>query len=512
MIRVPILRPGRRRRRDRFPVTGIRLPGLALSLIAFGTVVASGASSAREGADPTTSAPSPVPMLQPSQNWPRFLGPDGIPVADNPNLPVSWSRTENVEWATEIPGAGWSSPIVWGDRVFLTGATADQPMKQPSYGVDFSNEYIAELRAQGLPMEEILAKSDARDAEFPDEVVVSLMLYSLDLYSGEIVWERQLYQGNPAVGRHRKNTYTSETPVTDGEAIYVYVAHAGLYAYDFEGNQLWATPLEAYKVYFEFGGGTSPALHDDRLYILNDNEEASFVAAFDKHTGEEIWRTARPGLGRRRSSAWSSPIVWVNELRTELVTQGPLTAISYDLDGTELWRMANMGTMPIPTPFAWKGILYLVSGPPGGRFHPIAAIRPGAAGDITLTDGATGSEHVVWYNWRGAPYLSTPVIYDGAMYVLQDKGIFTKYDAGTGEVIYRARIAPGAAHFTASPWAHNGKIFCLSEEGDTYVIGTGDEYELLGVNALDEFSMATPAMVGDRLLLRTQQHLWSIRR
>ncbi|MGD8331240.1 MAG: PQQ-binding-like beta-propeller repeat protein [Acidobacteriota bacterium] len=447
----------------------------------------------------------------PGDNWPRFLGPDGIAVGHDADLPESWSLTENIEWAAAVPGTGWSSPIVWGDRVFVTAATSEQPMKQPSYGVDFSNEYIAELQAQGLSIDEINAKSDERDAEFPDEVVISLMLYCLDLQSGEIVWERELRHGRPAVGRHRKNSYTSETPVTDGEAVYVYIAHTGLWAFDLEGNELWSTALQPYKVYFEFGGGTSPVLHDDRIYILNDNEEASFVAAFDKHTGEQLWRTERPGLGRQRHSSWSSPIVWDNALRTELVTQGPLTAISYDLDGNELWRMGNMGASPISTPLAWDGLLYLVSGPPGGQFRPIAAVRPGASGDITLPQGATHSDEVVWYDRVGAPYLSTPVIYDGAMYVLQDKGIFTKYDARTGEVVYRARIAPGAAHFTASPWAYNGKVFCLAEEGDTYVIGTGDSYELLGVNSLGEFSMATPAIVGDRLLLRTQQHLFSIR-
>jgi len=459
-----------------------------------------------------TMALAATPMeAAPTDNWPRFLGPDGIAVGHHPDLPESWSQAENIEWAAAVPGTGWSSPIVWGDRVFVTAATSEQPMKQPSYGVDFSNEYIAELQAQGLSNDEINARSDERDAEFPDEVVISEMLYCLDLETGEIVWERELRHGRPAVGRHRKNSYTSETPVTDGEAVYVYIAHTGLWAFDLDGNELWATALQPYKVYFEFGGGTSPVLYGDRIYILNDNEEASFVAAFDKHTGEQVWRTERPGLGRQRHSSWSSPIVWHNALRTELVTQGPLTAISYDLDGNELWRMGNMGASPIPTPLVWDGLLYLVSGPPGGQTRPIAAVRPGAAGDITLPQGATHSDDVVWYDRVGAPYLSTPVIYDGAMYVLQDKGIFTKYDARTGEVVYRARIAPGAAHFTASPWAYNGKVFCLAEEGDTYVIGTGDSYELLGVNALGEFSMATPAIVGDRLLLRTQQHLFSIR-
>ena len=444
-------------------------------------------------------------------NWPRFLGPAGIPVGDHPDLPDTWSRTENVEWSVEIPGMGWSSPIVWGNKVFLTAATSDQPMKQPSFGVDFSNDYIAELLDQGVEMDEVMRLSEERDTELADAIVIHLMLYCLDLESGEILWEREVHQGNPPVGRHRKNSFASETPVTDGEVVYVYFAHRGLYAYDFDGNQLWTSPLSPYQVYFDFGGGTSPALHEDRIYILNDNEEAGFVAAFDKRTGKEIWRRSRIGLGERRNSGWSSPFVWENSLRTELVTMGPETAISYDLEGNELWRMKKMSFMPIPTPFASADVLYLTAGPPGRGSWPIAAITPGAAGDITLGDGATSSEHVVWYDGRAGTYLSTPVLYEGHLYVLQDKGIIAKYDADTGERVYRSRIGPGASAFTASPWAYKGKIFCLSEDGNTYVLGTGDEFELIGVNKLGEFSQATPAMVGDRLLLRTQRHLWSIR-
>ncbi len=468
----------------------------ATLLIVAGVVAGHGASGAAEG-----------------DNWPRFLGPGGIPVSDNPNLPTNWSSTENIEWSAQIAGMGWSSPIVWGDRIFLTAATSDMPMKQPSLGVDFSNDYVAELQAQGLSMEEVIQEVGDRDTEYPHEIDLRFVLYSLDLESGDTLWERALHEGPPPVGRHRKNSFASETPVTDGESIFVYFAHQGLYAYDFDGNEQWATPLESYPVYLDFGGGTSPVLHGDRIYILNDNEESSFVAAFDKQTGEELWRTARPGLGEGTPfhSAWSSPVVWQNELRSELVTMGPGTAISYDLDGNELWRMSGLGMMPIPTPFTWDGLLYLVSGPPGGKAWPMAAVAPGATGDIALAGGQTSSEYVVWFDWKGGVYLSTPVLYEGALYVLQDKGIMVKHDAKTGEVAWKARIAPGAAAFTASPWAYDGKIFALSEEGDTFVMGAGDEYELLGTNSLDEFAMATPAIVGDRLLVRTQHHLWSIR-
>jgi outer membrane protein assembly factor BamB len=195
-----------------------------------------------------------------------------------------------------------------------------------------------------------------------------------------------------------------------------------------------------------------------------------------------------------------------------VVTLGPGVAISYGLDGHELWRIKRMGAVAIQSPFAWAGILYLTSGTSGDDNKPIAAIRAGGRGDITPQEPATTNDHVIWYERiAGGTYLPTPVIYQNALYVLYDKGIFSRFKLDTGERIFRSRIAPGAAAFTASPWAYDGKIFALSEEGDTYVIEAADEYRLVGVNALDEFALATPAIVGDRLLIRTQSHLYSIR-
>jgi hypothetical protein len=457
-------------------------------------------------------AAAPAPSRAP-ENWPQFRGPDALPVSDNPNLPSSWSRTDNVEWVTEIPGTGWSSPIVWGDRVFVTAAVSEDEMKQPSLGVDFSNDYVAELSQQGLSMEEVIRRVDARDIEFPDEVDLDYVLYSLDLESGEILWQRSFHQGPPPVGRHRKNSYTSETPVTDGDAVYVYAAFLGLFAFDFDGNQLWSAPLEPHQVYLEFGTGASPAIHEDRIFILNDNEEESFIAAYDKRTGERLWYTLREGLGSPNAkSAWSTPFVWHNEQRTEVVTNGPGWVISYDLDGNELWRMSRFSGMAIQSPFAWNGMLYVTSGVAGEQNKPIAAIRPGGSGDITPPDDADQGEYVAWYNRvAGGTYLPTPVIYEGGLYVLGDNGIFARYDPLTGERVYRSRIHQQARNFTASPWAYDGKIFVLNEEGDTFVIKAGEKFEFLGINSLDEFSMATPAIVGDRLLIRTRSKLYSIR-
>ena len=444
-------------------------------------------------------------------NWPRFLGPDALPVADNPRLPERWSTTENVEWVVEVPGVGWSSPIVWDGKVFLTSAVSDWPMKQPSLGTDFSNEYLAELRAEGLSSEEVDRRLYARDREMPYEVVINLMLYCFDLESGARLWERRIYHGNPSGGRHRKNSFASETPVTDGERIYVYLGHLGLFAFDMEGNPVWATPLRLYEKVRDFGTGASPALHGDLVIVLNDNEEQGFIAAFDRRTGRELWRTPRD-LGRGRRTGWSTPFVWQHELRTEIVTVGPRAVISYDLQGVELWRMHRMATTAIQSPFVWGGHLFVTTGASGEDARPIASIRPGASGNITPEAPADQSEYVVWYNRiAGGTYLPTPIIYAGALYVLTSRGIFARHDVETGERLYRARVAPGASAFTTTPWAYNGKIFAMGEEGHTYVIEAGPEYRLSHVNDLNEWTLASPAIVGDRLLVRTQNRLYSIR-
>jgi outer membrane protein assembly factor BamB len=445
-----------------------------------------------------------------SADWPQFRGPDSNPVGIDAQLPDTWSTTKNVEWSAQIPGRGWSSPIVTGGKVFLTAATTDGKSKPPQMGTDYSNDYVAELLKQGLSEKEAMKRVDERDIEMPNEVTLHYFLYCLSLETGAVIWKQEFYSGRPPGGRHRKNSFTSETPVTDGEFVYVYVGNLGLFTYDLNGKQVWATPLEANRIYLDFGTGGSAALHGNRLVILSDNEKHQFIAAFDKKTGKPLWRTDRDVKDPKNTSqrsGWTTPYIWSNKQRTEIVTTGPGVAISYDLEGKELWRLSGMSAVIAPSPFAYEGMLYL----DGGLSRAMFAVRPGASGDISLGKTDTSNEYVSWSESRGGTYITTPVAYQGGLYVLFDKGILARFDAKTGKQSFKARIDPDAWAFTSSPWAYNGKIFCQSEDGKTYVFAAGETNQLLHVNVLDEMTLATPAIVGKRLLIRTEGRLYSIR-
>ena len=447
----------------------------------------------------------------PDMVWPQFRGPESNPVGTHARLAERWSKTENVEWSQEIPGRGWSSPIVTGGRVYVTTVTTEGKSKPPQIGTEYSNEYAAELQKQGLPMKEIIERLTERDIELPNEVTLHYFIYSLNLKSGKVEWKTEFHTGHPPGGRHRKNSFVSESPVTDGKFVYVYVANLGLWAFDLKGRPVWNTPVEANPMYLDFGTGSSPALAGDLLVIVSDNEKQQYIAGFDKGTGKQVWRTNRDIGGKGQPvtrSGWATPFIWRHASRTEIVTVGPGEAVSYDLAGKELWRLSGMAATPIPTPFAYDGLLYIN----GGRGRPLFAIRPGAAGDISLQKDQTSNDYVVWSQPRGGTYLPSALAYEGVVYTLTETGILNRYDAKTGKQSYKTRIDPAATAFTTSPWAYNGKLFCLSEEGQTFVIAAGEEFKLLHVNELDDFALASPALVGDRLLIRTERRLYSIRR
>ena len=435
------------------------------------------------------TAAAALALAQPAaanDNWPQFRGPTmNAAVADDPDLPERWSRTENVEWVADVPGLGWSSPVVWGNRVFLTTVTAGGEFEQPKPGL-----YAPNGRPEPVPLDH-----DWR-------------VYCLDLETGAVLWQQSVRRGRPEFPRHMKNTYASETPATDGERVYVRFGDLGLYAFDVEGAEVWRVLIPDRRTRSAWGSASSPVVHGDMLIILYDNEEKSWLAALDKRTGEELWRTARDEV-----STWATPYVWENELRTEIVTSGVNRIRSYDLDGRLLWEMdGRMSWAAIATPFSSHGLVYVNSGYFRDEHRPAYAIRPGASGDVTLAAGERSNEFVAWYQPRAGNYNTSPLIYGDVYYSLLDRGFFEAYDAVTGEPIYgRRRIRVGAS-FTSSPWAYNGKVFALSEQGDTYVIRAGREYELVGVNSLDEMAMASPAIAGDRLLIRTASKLYSIRK
>ena len=424
-------------------------------------------------------------LVSAAEDWPQFRGPTmNAAVAENPNLPEVWSQTENIEWSTEVPGLGWSSPVVWGDRVFLTAVTAVGEFELPKAGLYAPN---------GRPE--------------PPQVDQNWRVYCLDLATGEIVWQRSVKSGVPDFPRHMKNTYATETPTTDGERVYVRFGDLGLYAFDMDGQEVWSVQVPFRRTRNDWGPASSPIVHGDLLIVLNDNEEESWIVALDKRTGEEVWRTARDEV-----SSWATPFVWEHEQRTEIVTSALNRIRSYDLDGNVLWEMnGQMSWACIATPFSSHGLVYVNSGYFGDQHRPAYAIRPGASGDISLSDGQTSNEYVAWYQPKAGNYNTSPLVYGDIYYSLLDRGFFESYDARTGEPVYGRRRVRVGASFSASPWAYNGKIFAASEQGDTYVIKAGPEFEVVGVNSLDEMIMASPAIVGDRLLLRTQSKLYSIK-
>jgi outer membrane protein assembly factor BamB len=420
----------------------------------------------------------------PTDNWPQFRGPhaNGLPSVEDPKLPDKWSDTQNVAWKTDIPGVGWSSPVVWGDRIYLTAVINTGDSEKPKKGLYFGGE-----------------RPPSKDEH-------RWMVYAIDFKTGKIIWEKEAEKGVPGTARHLKNSYASETPVTDGERVYAYFGNVGLFAYDKTGKLLWSEKMGPFKMRYGWGTAASPVLFKDRLYIVNDNDDQSFLACYDAKTGKKIWK-----VDRAEGSNWATPFIWENEKRTEIVTPGTKKIRSYDLDGKLLWELGGMSSITIATPFTRFGLLYISSGYVQDQVRPVYAVKPGASGDISLKTDETSNEYVAWYQRQAGPYNPTPLIYGDYYYVLLDRGFLACYDARSGKMIYdKQRLDPEASAFTSSPWAYNGKIFLQSEDGDTFVVQAGPEYKLLGKNSLNDMAMATPAITQGSLILRTASKLYRI--
>ncbi len=470
------------------------------NVILFGAAIAALLLSSASGADM-------------ARTWPGFRGHEMSGIAGSAKLPEKWSRTEGLAWSASIPGNGWSSPIVWNGTVYVTSAVGAKPFKQPGTGI-YGNDYIAELRKQGLSGEEILAKLRARDNEISDEAgELRYMVYALDAKTGKIKWEREATRMVPFGGRHRKNTFASETPVTDGQRLYVSFGHnVGMFCFSMNGKPLWKKQWPPKKIYLDFGTASSPVVHKGRVYLLQDNEQDSALVALDAKTGEEVWRTPRSFQGMVKSS-WTTPFVWENALRTEVVATGPSAVISYDLNGKELWRMNTQLTSSAISPLATDGLLYIGIGAQGDASRPLFAIKPGASGDITLAKDAASNEFIQWSHPRAAGYTSSPLVYGGKIYLVHDLGVMVVLDAATGKEIYKARAGGVGNTFSASPLAANGRVYLLDEDGETIILDArAAEYTEVGRNDLGEMALASPAAAGSALYIRTQSKLYKIGR
>ena len=420
------------------------------------------------------------------EHWPQFRGPNSLGVSDNSDLPDHWTDTQNVLWRREIPGRGWSSPVVWGKRIFITTVINPRESEKPKKGLYFGGNRLS-----------------------APTTVHEWMVYCLDSETGDVLWQQVVKKGVPQTSLHLKNSYASETPVTDGEHLYAYFGNVGVFCFTLDGKQVWSKKFEPRKTRYGWGTAASPVLHKDRLYIVNDNDNDSYLLALDKKSGEQIWR-----IGRDEKSNWATPYVWENKLRTEIITSGTGKFRSFDLDGKLLYEFGGGSSITIATPYSRFGLLYVSSGYILDRKKPVFAIRPGAAGDISLTADDTSNEFIAWCQKAAAPYNPTTLVYGQLLYVLLDRGFLTCYDAKTGKQVYGRKRLPKGRAFTSSPWAYNGKVYCLNEYGETFVVQAGRKFKLLHTNSLaeDEMCMATPAMADDKLFIRSEHRIYCFRK
>jgi len=443
----------------------------------------------RPAAAPAVKGEDCAGVVKEARNWPSFRGPHASGVADGQFPPLTWdaARGHNVRWKTPIPGLGHSCPVVWGDRVYLTTAVSGDgksALRTGQYGDVDSVKETAEH---------------------------TWLVYCLDRNSGKVIWERTACKGVPKVKRHSKGSHANPTPATDGRHVVASFGSEGLYCYDPEGRLLWKKDLGTldsgwfYDADYQWGFGSSPVLYNGLVLVQCDVGKGSFVAAYRVADGKEVWRTARDEV-----PSWGTPTVVGGPGRAELVTNATKYARGYDVQtGAELWRLGRHSEITVPTPVFGEGLIFITSG--YRPVQPIYAVRPGAAGDVTLKDGKTSSAAVAWSTSTGGPYMPTPLVYRGRLYTCSNAGIVTCYEAKTGKQVYKERLG-GSGGYTASPVAADGKIYFTGEESCVRVVRAGSKFERLAVNPLGEACLATPAISDGMIFIRTEHHLFGLGR
>lgn len=419
-------------------------------------------------------APVPAQDAAADRYWPQWRGPHATGVAPAATPPLRWSETSNIRWKIEIPGRASSSPVVWDDRIFVQTAV---PVSASS------GEDSHRPRGAVRPRE-------------PHRFV----LYAIDRGTGRILWERTAREQLPHEATHPDNgTWSSSSPITDGEHVFAYFESFGLYAYDMEGRPIWQKDLGDKQMRNEFGEGSTPVLYRNRLVVVWDHLGQSFVAAFDKRTGQELWRRERDEI-----DTWATPLVVEHEGRPQVITSGMNRLRSYDLETGEIvWESPGVTMNPIPSPVAEDGMVFVTS---GFRGNNLKAIRlADARGDIT------GSSAIVWELNRDTPYVPSPLLYDGVIYLLKtNTPVLSAFDARTGRPHYTLQRLEGLNEVFSSPVGAAGRVYITDREGTTLVIRQGPRYEVLATNRLDDGFDASPAIVGNEIFMRGFRYLYAI--
>lgn len=424
-----------------------------------------------------------------AQNWPSFRGPQASGVGQGP-APTTWDaeKSVNILWKTKVSGLAHSSPVVWGDRVFVSAAISQEESPTVRIG-----EY-----------------GDVDSVESSAEYVWKVV--ALDKRTGKMLWEREVYKGVPKVKRHLKSSHANPTPATDGKHLVVSFGSQGLYCFNFDGKLLWKKDLGVldsgyfFDPSYQWEFASSPIIYKNLVLVQVDVQKDSFVAAFDLKDGREVWRTQRDEI-----PSWATPGVFETENGTLLVTNATKAIRGYDaLTGKELWTLRGNSQVVTPTPIMAHGLVFVVAGYPPER--PIYAIRPNARGDITLADSKSTNDYIVWSKKQGGSYTPTPIIYGDYLYIGHSSGLLAVYDAKTGVEVYKERIAgQRTTSISSSPVAADGKLYFSSEDGDIFVVKAGPKFELLATNVVGEILMATPAISDGMLIVRGRDHVFAIK-
>jgi outer membrane protein assembly factor BamB len=434
---------------------------------------------------PAASALARAPRTAP-RPWPAFRGSNAAGNGDGQGAVTTWNVADgtNLRWKTDIPGIANASPIVWGDRVFVTTAASsagDRTFRTGLYGdvapVDDLSEHTWKI-------------------------------YALEKSSGRILWERVAFTGLPKVKRHTKATQANSTPVTDGTHVVALFGSIGLLAaWDIDGTPAWTADVGVldsgwfFDPTYQWGHSSSPIIHEGKVIVQADRQKDSYIAAFDVRSGKQIWRTARDEI-----STWGTPAIFHADGRDQIVTNGT-TIRAYDAQsGRLLWSLGPNSEITVATPVVGDELVFITGGYPPVR--PIYAVTPAARGDITMPKDRTASDAVAWSNTAGT-YIPTPIYYDGILYTVGNEGILTAYDAKSGERLYRTRVGGGGS-FSASPVAADGRLYFASEDGDIIVTRAGRSYEELARNAMNDVIMSTPAISDGLIIIRTLGHVYGI--